>query len=116
MAAARKAIDTYPRGSELPYFLHEDSSEYEPMLLALRSAACWGTPAIQPVPVSERLPGPDDCNDEGYCWWWRTDEVDEWWEFMYLRDVRDHNRRCGSAQYTHWLPYHAIPNLPNPND
>ena len=45
MAAARKAVDTYPRGSELPYFLHEDSSEYEPMLLALRSAACWGTPA-----------------------------------------------------------------------
>jgi hypothetical protein len=44
MAAARKAVDTYPRGSELPYFLYEDSSEYEPMLLALRAAACWGTP------------------------------------------------------------------------
>jgi len=38
MAAARKAVDTYPRGSELSYFLHEDSSEYEPMLLALRAA------------------------------------------------------------------------------
>ena len=45
MAAARKAVDTYPRGSELPYFLNEDSSEYEPMLLALRAAARWGTPA-----------------------------------------------------------------------
>ena len=70
----------------------------------------------QPVAVSEGLPRPDDCDDEGYCWWWRTDAVGEWWEFLYLRDVRDHNRRCGLAQYTHWLPYRAIPNLPNPND
>ena len=78
--------------------------------------ARWGRPTPQPVPVSERLPEPNDCNDEGYCWWWRTDEVGEWWEFLYLRDARDHNRRCGLARYTHWLPYHAIPNLPNPND
>jgi len=51
MAAARKAVDTYPRGSELPYFLYEDSSEYEPMLLALRAAARWGTPN----PITEEL-------------------------------------------------------------
>jgi hypothetical protein len=44
MAAARKAVDTYPRGSELPYFLSEDSCEYEPMLLALRAAARWSMP------------------------------------------------------------------------
>ena len=44
MAAARKAVDTYPRVSELPYFLSEDSSEYEPMLLALRAAARWSMP------------------------------------------------------------------------
>ena len=44
VAEARKAVDTYPRGSELSYFLHEDSCEYEPMLMALRTAACWGTP------------------------------------------------------------------------
>jgi hypothetical protein len=31
--------------------------------------ARWGTPAIQPVPVSERLPGPEDCDGEGRCWW-----------------------------------------------
>lgn len=44
MAAARKAVDAYPRGSELPYFLSEDSCEYEPMLLALRAAARWSMP------------------------------------------------------------------------
>jgi hypothetical protein len=44
ITAARKAVDTYPRGSELPYFLSEDSCEYEPMLLALRAAARWSMP------------------------------------------------------------------------
>ena len=44
VAAARKAVDTYPRVSELPYFLSEDSFEYEPMLLALRAAARWSMP------------------------------------------------------------------------
>ena len=44
MAAARKAVDTYSRVSELPYFLNEDSCEYEPMLLALRAVARWSMP------------------------------------------------------------------------
>jgi hypothetical protein len=30
--------------------------------------ARWGCPAIEPVPVAERLPGPEDCNAEGMCW------------------------------------------------
>jgi hypothetical protein len=24
----------------------------------------------QPIPVSERLPGPEDCDAEGRCWWY----------------------------------------------
>jgi hypothetical protein len=44
ITAARKAVDTYSRVSELPYFLSEDSCEYEPMLLALRAAARWSMP------------------------------------------------------------------------
>jgi hypothetical protein len=31
--------------------------------------ARWGRPTIEPVPVSERLPGPEDCDSEGRCWW-----------------------------------------------
>jgi hypothetical protein len=46
MEAARAAVDTYPRVSELPYFMDPDSSEYEPMLLALRAAAAMGCPAL----------------------------------------------------------------------
>jgi len=29
----------------------------------------WGRPAVEPVPVAERLPGPEDCDDQGRCWW-----------------------------------------------
>lgn len=31
--------------------------------------ARWGRPAVEPVPVAERLPGPEDCDAEGRCWW-----------------------------------------------
>jgi len=42
MAAARAAVDTYRYASELPYFMSKGSSEYEPMLLALRAASRLG--------------------------------------------------------------------------
>jgi hypothetical protein len=50
-----------------------------------------------PVAVSERLPGPEDCLDEGWAWFF--------------------NRRIGWRQaglpvspgYTHWLPANALP-------
>ena len=28
----------------------------------------WGRPTPQPVAVSERLPGPEDCDEQGRCW------------------------------------------------
>jgi hypothetical protein len=54
-------------------------------------------PTIQPVSVSERLPGPEDCLDEGWAWFF--------------------NQRIGWRQavlpvspgYTHWLPANALP-------
>lgn len=57
-----------------------------------------------PVPVTERLPGPEDCDEEGYCWRWnmiagswaRQPISRRWYEFE-----------------THWLPAHALP-LPVP--
>jgi hypothetical protein len=57
-------------------------------------AARYARPAIHPVPVSERLPGPKDLNGERWCWWfdgfnWMLDEPENW--------------------YTHWLPHHALP-------
>ena len=59
--------------------------------------ARWGHPTPQPVAVSERLPRPEDCLDEGWAWFF--------------------NQRIGWRQavlpvspgYTHWLPAHALP-------
>ena len=63
-----------------------------------------GTPTAQPVPVSERLPGPEDCDSEGMCWWW--DEDDDMWR---LRSEHRHWLLC----WTHWLPHWALP-VPTP--
>jgi hypothetical protein len=64
--------------------------------------ARWGhptphTPAAGEVAVSERLPGPEDCLDEGWAWFF--------------------NKRIGWRQavlpvspgYTHWLPANSLP-------
>jgi hypothetical protein len=74
--------------------------------------ARWARPAIEPVPVAERLPGPEDCDAEGQCWWWHPDHKDEFgdgWillksEWAWGRHDADH-----SLIYTHWLPHHALP-------
>jgi hypothetical protein len=68
--------------------------------------ARWGRPAIEPVPVSERLPEPEDCDAEGQCWLHQphpvTPETPVW---------RLMPARCASTIYgtTHWLPHHALP-------
>jgi hypothetical protein len=65
--------------------------------------ARWGHPAIEPVPVSERLPGPGDCSPSGYFWayagddWEETDINGRSWQYW-----RHHG-------YTHWLPHYALP-------
>ena len=49
----------------------------------------------QPVPVSERLPGPGDCDTEGRCWTWAIGT----WRLS----------RINRSFHTHWLPAHALP-------
>lgn len=62
--------------------------------------ARWGRPAITPIPVSERLPGPEDCDAEGRCWAWD-------WLAVCWRDVSwEEVRRWAD---THWLPATALP-------
>ena len=57
-------IDDWPNRAERAATVH-----------GLRAVlARWGRPAIEPVPVSERLPGPEDCDAEGRCWWWIVDQ------------------------------------------
>jgi hypothetical protein len=63
--------------------------------------ARWGRPAPQPVPVSERLPGPEDCDAEGRCWWYGEGGDMVGWTL----DAE------GLSYYRakYWLPAHALP-------
>ena len=92
------------------YDMREDVLSYSRAVLAR-----WGRPAIKPVPVAERLPGPEDClgrpfeeTDAGYCWWWFP-EREEWCfaEAVIWRAGSYRNWTPTSA--THWLPHHALP-------
>jgi hypothetical protein len=68
-------------------------------------AALLAQPKPQgPVPVTERLPRPQDCDAEGKCWWWVVDEPGAFPHWI-----------CAPleaqtwAGYSAWLPYHALP-------
>jgi len=67
--------------------------------------ARWGRPAIKPVPVAERLPGPKDCDGEGRCWLlYRSASMNKTptWSLVHRRSIFD-------ADYTNWLPHWALP-------
>ncbi|NBW18408.1 MAG: hypothetical protein EBR82_61580 [Caulobacteraceae bacterium] len=81
--------------------------------------ARWGRPAVEPVPVSERLPGPEDCDVEGLCWCsgscsgYEQDFVtapDErlLWVLSRITEENDY-RDSGKLSCTHWLPHWALP-------
>ena len=61
-------------------------------------------PTIQPVPVSERLPGAKDCDADGLCWWWSRDITAWCLCFAAAGDL---------SEWTHWLPHWALP-VPTP--
>jgi len=65
-------------------------------------------PTIQPVPIAERLPGPEDCDAEGRCWLCGKVEGD--WRLL-------NPARSGVPQlkycFSHWLPHYALP-IPTP--
>ena len=83
------------------------SAKVSDIALVFRAAlARWGTPAIKPVQVSERLPGPEDLKDL-YCWWWHeeTGDVLPHWVFA--------SAELAENQYLAWLPHWALP-MPTP--
>lgn len=76
---------------------------------AADALARWGRPAIKPVPVSERLPGPEDCWPDGHekagcCWLWTSEDGLGRWEVRH-RDWASEP----DSEYTHWRPYYAMP-------
>jgi hypothetical protein len=76
----------------------------ELLVFARAALARWGRPAIQPVAVSDRLPGPEDCDLEGRCWLCGKVEGD--W-----RLIEPANSGVPQLKYcfSHWLPANALP-------
>ena len=63
-----------------------------------RAALAEQPVAPTPIPVAERLPGPEDCDAGGQCWWWDT-AAESWILSLY----------ASWTDYTHWLPANALP-------
>jgi hypothetical protein len=110
-AALAQPEPEVPTDEDLDAFIYgfflEDDWYYNTEMergLARAVLAKWGTLTPQPVAVSERLPGPEDCLDEGWAWFF--------------------NKRIGWRQavlpvspgYTHWLPANALPTPEDTND
>ena len=69
----------------------------------IRAAALLERQSLRPIPVSERLPGPEDCNAQGRCWFgtYASDVLEANWVFRKLAHQRHWD--------THWLPANALP-------
>ena len=93
-------------GQEL-YRFHDGPTSGEVAEIARAVLARYSRQPPQPIPLSERLPGPEDCDAEGRCYLWDWLSCD--WKAI---DV------LGQSPYgwgnTFWLPYHALP-LPEVN-
>ena len=85
--------------------LYEVSLDQLRVICDTRAAlARWGNPAPQPVPVSERLPRPADCDVKGRCW--MLVKVGRGWRLINPeKSGLPHLKYC----FSHWLPFHALP-------
>ena len=73
---------------------------------ARAALARYGSTAPRPIPVTERLPGVEDCDATGQCWCFSS--TGQLWRLMpskWLVDVGYRN------VFTHWRPAHALPLL-----
>jgi hypothetical protein len=63
----------------------------------------------EPIPLEERMPGPDDLSDKGTvyqsCWFLCSRVGEPEWHLIAPMSMT----RCFECGYTHWLPAHAIP-------
>jgi hypothetical protein len=73
--------------------------------------AKWGTLTPQPVAVSERLPGPEDCDEQGRCWMFGNVEGD-WRLISTINPGIPKLKYC----FSHWLPANALPTPEDTND
>jgi len=72
-------------------------TDYAAAARLVRLALAAFRPVPAPVPVSARLPGPEDCLDEGWAW------------FFNPRTGWRRATQPVHSGYTHWLPATALP-------
>ena len=95
--------------AELGAWLEEGAGQYTCLgfedlaVKCARAAELLLEQALVPVPVAERLPGPEDCDAEGRCWWLVSHQS---WPCLYLMKAYIGLDAAGA---THWLPAHALP-------
>ncbi len=99
LAALAQPEPQGPTDKELWDLYQDLGRDFSPTEFARTVLARYGRPAIEPVPVSKRLPGPEDCDAEGRCWWW--DDDDDMWRLS-------EHRPWLPAWWTHWLPRWAL--------
>ena len=92
----------------------DDARQYTTFYLLHCAADLLERRALRPIPVSERLPGPEDCQP----WPGEPDETHWCWVFVKgsLGDDAWERRpvTCLTAYrsiHTHWLPAHALPEV-----
>ena len=87
---------------------------------ARAALAKWGRPAVQPVPVSERLPGPENCDKQGHVWAWRVyrpqNDDDDDGDFWMQIPAKWLSHIPFSSNWSHWLPANALPTPEAAND
>jgi hypothetical protein len=80
--------------------------------------ARWSRPTIKPVPVAERLPGPEDCapwpgEPDATHWAWAGKCVDGGWEWSQLSMLGLESNTLGriiaGGGWTHWARWDALP-------
>ena len=128
LKVAAATIDPYEsRGIALDEYEAETEcavEAYGSELIAFARAvlARWGRPAVEPVPVSERLPGPEDCapwpdEPDANHWCWLGKSIDGGWEWSQTSalDIAavQLERVLAGGGWTHWLPHYALP-IPQP--
>ncbi|NBW57460.1 hypothetical protein EBR43_06695 [bacterium] len=67
-----------------------------------------GCPAITPIPASERLPGPEDCDDQGRCWVGTPAISDEEDYGPITYNLSWELCQC-TPDEAYWLPHWALP-------
>jgi len=110
------------RLGEVDHYWAFDVPSGEVVGVVRAALARWGTPAINPVPVSDRLPGPEDCapwpdEPDATPWCWAAKCVDDGWEWTQLSMLGLRSDTLGriiaGGGWTHWLPHWALP-VPTP--